>query len=509
MARLFDDSVPEYLRNNSTPATAVPLTLACWAYCNDLAGLQVALGINDWDADEAFSIGLSGDTGGDPVNAFTTAGGSNSVATSSSGMTANTWHHICGVFAANDDRAAYIDGGSKGTQSQTRTPANLDTILIGSRATWEAIDRSWSGGIAGPAIWTAALSDAEVLALFKGTDPRLIRPASLVAYWPLIRTLQDYVGGYHLTATGTAVADHPAKTIYVVPHFVFKPPAAGPATVEGTAILSGAGALSGVGMVEISGSAALSGAGALSSQSLNIALAQAALSGTGALSAVGVRVAVGAATLSGTGALSAIALNIAQGQSALSGTGSLDAIALNIALGNAALSGTGALSAIGAVLGVVEGAAALSGSGDLAAIALNIALGNTVLSGTGSLAAIGEILGTVEGAVLLSGSGDLSAIALNIAQGQAALSGSGDLSGAALLTIPSQALLSGTGSLSAIGNTVSGVLVLGLAVLSGVGTLSAGGDRFFTPTWREFEPSAETRTYTPSGGRTSTVEAKN
>jgi hypothetical protein len=68
----------------------------------------------------------------------------------------------------------------------------------------------FDGKVAEAAIWSAALTDAEVASLGKGVSPRLIRPQSLVFYAPLIRNLVDVRGGRTLTNNNTAtVATHP------------------------------------------------------------------------------------------------------------------------------------------------------------------------------------------------------------------------------------------------------------------------------------------------------------
>ena len=50
--------------------------------------------------------------------------------------------------------------------------------------------------------------------LAAGYPPTKIRPWALVHYWPLMRTDQDLVGGYDLTAFNTPTwADHPPVSI--------------------------------------------------------------------------------------------------------------------------------------------------------------------------------------------------------------------------------------------------------------------------------------------------------
>ena len=81
--------------------------------------------------------------------------------------------------------------------------------------------------------WDAALTDDEVAALAAGHSPLLIRPASLVAYWPLGGLSGDHdrdiVGGYDLTAYNSPTwADHPPVIYPSGGRVVVAPSAGGP-----------------------------------------------------------------------------------------------------------------------------------------------------------------------------------------------------------------------------------------------------------------------------------------
>jgi hypothetical protein len=62
-----------------------------------------------------------------------------------------------------------------------------------------------------------ALTDDEAVILSLGYSPVFVRPANLVAYWPLVGRSSpepDIVGGYDMTLVGSpTVADHP-RIIY-------------------------------------------------------------------------------------------------------------------------------------------------------------------------------------------------------------------------------------------------------------------------------------------------------
>ncbi|MHC4156685.1 MAG: LamG-like jellyroll fold domain-containing protein [Planctomycetota bacterium] len=140
------------------------------------------------------------------------AGGAVKYAKSAIQTSADTFQHALAVWADVDDRRIYLNGGNKGTNPDTSEPISLDRTGLGVlyRST---PDNYLSGLLAEMAVWNVPLSDAEAAALAKGFSPLLIRPGNLVAYWPLIRGLNDRVGGYNLTASGTIVSPHP-RVIY-------------------------------------------------------------------------------------------------------------------------------------------------------------------------------------------------------------------------------------------------------------------------------------------------------
>lgn len=213
MARLFNQGSNEYLQTDQAPVTAEPLTMACWFYTLDDSLTQILMWIGDKDAgnNQHHDIFLETDL---EVKAFS-KDTSSATASTSTNWAQDQWHHACGVFAADNDRRAFLDGGGKGTNSTSRSPVGWDRTTI---AQLGGIGVSFDGYIAEAAIWNAALSDDEVDILGKGYSPLFVRPQNLVAYWPLIRDEnQDKVGGYDLTAFNTpSIAPHP-PIIYPAP----------------------------------------------------------------------------------------------------------------------------------------------------------------------------------------------------------------------------------------------------------------------------------------------------
>ena len=236
MARLFDDASSQYLSYASAVLSAVPISLACWFNTDNTAAEQELISICRSNADHWHSLRASGSIGGDPIRASTFDGGWNAAQTTT-GYSANTWHHACGVWAAADSRSAYIDGGSKHTQTSSRTPTSLDLTYIGANEFSSSPTNYMSGSIAEVGIWNVALTDAEVAILAKGYSPLFVRPQSLVLYIPLIRDNdEDLIGGLSFTANGSpTVSAHPRVFYPSVP--IYRMGATGEAPTEEEKIL--------------------------------------------------------------------------------------------------------------------------------------------------------------------------------------------------------------------------------------------------------------------------------
>ncbi len=199
MARLFDDAQSQYLEIDQIAVGSVPISIACWCYpdaVSRFAGLVVLA-----DKDVANMQQILRIDNNDKINATSwDASGAQSAVTSTT-VSVNTWHHAAAVFAANNDRRAYLDGGGKGTSATSRTPVGLDRMSIG-RAGDSTPGIYMSGRIAEVGIWNAALSDDEIASLAKGASPLLVKPANLVAYWNLFGRScpePDIVGGFDMT----------------------------------------------------------------------------------------------------------------------------------------------------------------------------------------------------------------------------------------------------------------------------------------------------------------------
>ena len=212
MSRLFDHASSQKLLHGAAVLTAAPITMACWFYIDaaDINNGLMTIGASSQD--HWFGIiARRQDTSG-VIRAQTSAGATAEVADTSTAYNLNTWHHATVVFAAANDRRAYLDGGGKGTNASSATPGSLDRTAIGATER-NTVDNYVSGRIAEAAIWNAALDDSEAVSLAKGFSPLLIRPQSLVAYWPLFGNdateIDRWKNRYDMTVTGATKNVHP------------------------------------------------------------------------------------------------------------------------------------------------------------------------------------------------------------------------------------------------------------------------------------------------------------
>ncbi len=225
MAYLFDDANTEYLsRADTLGLSGYPFTFACWYNCNDqnINGALVSFG--DTDANNYQELRLR-DPADSDIIMFSVGTGGSFFAGTSAQWTANTWQHACGVATAGSpDRWVFLNAANKGTHDTAVAWTGLDNFIIGATKSNSAVANYMSGYIAEAAVWNIELTDAEVAVLAAGFSPLFVRPQNLVAYWPLIRDLNDKVGGYNLTAvsgdSGPIVSPHPPIIYPSAPYII-------------------------------------------------------------------------------------------------------------------------------------------------------------------------------------------------------------------------------------------------------------------------------------------------
>jgi len=207
----------EYLRR--TPPGSFdgsePFTMAMWAYVDDITSYHPCMSLTvSGNNNKSHTVDLSGDLGGDPCRAFTSVNVfGNGIASSSSGYSANTWHHVCGKFIASNDRAVLLDGGNKGTNTGNISVGNCDELSIATTRWAGTTYTNDTGRFAEFGLWDVALTDEEIAMLANGFSPLLVRPESLISYLPGLSgsgNERDFIDGGLWTLTGTVgQVDHP------------------------------------------------------------------------------------------------------------------------------------------------------------------------------------------------------------------------------------------------------------------------------------------------------------
>ncbi len=186
-----------------------PLTIAILALPNNNIAAHDLFAITSGGPGSlnGFYLIADGTTGGKPNSMYSGAASLASANTSTS-FAASVWQSFVGTVSSATSRAAFLDGGGKGTNATNITPNAPSTIGIGNLFGFAS--QFTNGRLAEAALWSAVLTDDEIQSLARGFKPRRVRPQSLAFYAPLIREVRDWRAGVALTNNGGAtVADHP------------------------------------------------------------------------------------------------------------------------------------------------------------------------------------------------------------------------------------------------------------------------------------------------------------
>ena len=224
-------STANFLKAASAPVSDFPFAISAWVYTTDLTVNQTIAGsFSDTAASDYFRLSIFGAEVGDPIR-WEVRRSSIISSDTTSGITANTWHHVLGSSPGTNTHRVYIDGGSKGLATGTATfPANLDNFGIGL-LTRASVTQPLIGYVAEVAFFNRDMWDDDAASLAKGYYP--VRP---LHYWPcggLIAAKStgnelDIVGGLTATENGTVGSvDHPSGLIYPSQQFIPFPSAAG------------------------------------------------------------------------------------------------------------------------------------------------------------------------------------------------------------------------------------------------------------------------------------------
>lgn len=160
--------------NMNMPLTA-PLTLVCWAKAPAWA-VQVAMSITNYSGGGSgnyFELYLNSD-GTVHVQAYAT--GVNADAGSSVTVAANQWFQMAGVFVSSSLRYVYVNGQNVGTNTTSCVPLSLNQAFVGNVERSDHPNLYWEGHIDHAYFYARALSDVEMLQLYREPFAMFVPP---------------------------------------------------------------------------------------------------------------------------------------------------------------------------------------------------------------------------------------------------------------------------------------------------------------------------------------------
>lgn len=199
-AREWDGTSANYAGASSLLCTP-PFTVVAFFKVDDVTTRRSLLVCGSTANAHGYKLELRGDIGGDPVRAesagpascFQSAG-------TSTGYSASTWHVAGATWNTDADRRVYLDGGSKGTNTNSCVPS-VNNTRIGVHENIGGIERIFDGLIDRICIWTVALTDDEHAAVARARSCRGVRPGSLTQIIPMLRATSPLL---NLGRTGTS-----------------------------------------------------------------------------------------------------------------------------------------------------------------------------------------------------------------------------------------------------------------------------------------------------------------
>lgn len=212
MARSFARASSQYLTSSTLPVTAAPFTVGGWLRRGNSATTQNVFGLGLSSALKFFGINWSSTDFKPRAQHFD--GTNNGIATGTTVISVGDVVHLCGVFTSTSSRSIYVNGSHETTDStavgNAFTPDRFDlaTVDAGSGSKTDHLQ----GDLWEWAVWNVALTAAEIASLGKGFAPPMIRPQSLLRYYPLFGNASpepDRARGAGLTLTNSPTkADH-------------------------------------------------------------------------------------------------------------------------------------------------------------------------------------------------------------------------------------------------------------------------------------------------------------
>ena len=201
------DGVSDFISANAAVVTDAPLTLLARFSPDSVAALNVLSHVGDSGDNYRSALWHRGDQTGDYIHAITTAPAPTVQGVSTVGATiGGSWYTAAAVFASDSSRAAFLDGGSKGTDTTTKDlgAGSVNVFRIGcNNHNGLGNGLFYDGKIADASIWSRALTDTEVAQWDAGPEPLNTVAPALSGTAQEGETLSATTGAWDSQSNGT------------------------------------------------------------------------------------------------------------------------------------------------------------------------------------------------------------------------------------------------------------------------------------------------------------------
>jgi len=181
-----------------------PFSLIGWFRVPDNSTFTPLMGVTSTTTGERCEVYFAGDSTQEAVAATFTSG-SSGLAYSTSPMVPGQWHHLVAVFASDNERKIYIDGGNLGVNNDNLTMSALSFIYFGNLYGPDYVD------VAEVSVIQAAVTSDQAAFFAKGGP--LFSSANIsdaVTYHNCVRQANQPGLGHKFIVIGSpASTDHP------------------------------------------------------------------------------------------------------------------------------------------------------------------------------------------------------------------------------------------------------------------------------------------------------------
>ncbi|KKN71049.1 hypothetical protein LCGC14_0424660 [marine sediment metagenome] len=220
-ARLFDDSVGDFLDAATAAVTAPPFTACGWFRSDDSTDTaQVIFAVGQAGTDNFWRVRARNAPLSIEFGVEQTMPAVDIKINTTNTWAQDVWACWCAVEAATDDHRIFLEGAGKSTSATDIAPKSVDTTEIGRSDDGSPGD-NFSGDLGHIVMWDFALSDNEVATVCQPTIRMWnYRPADQIRYWGVNgQTVEpDSRGTVNLTVTGATVSEEPP-----IPHPIIAP----------------------------------------------------------------------------------------------------------------------------------------------------------------------------------------------------------------------------------------------------------------------------------------------